>query len=195
MSVVEEARPRSPRAVPGEAGLWLFILADMTLFAVFFAIAIVVRADQHAMYSDSSAALHQGLGAANTLLLLTGSAFVALAVRATRRDASAVAARLFGLAIACALGFVAIKAIEWADLLSQGDSVSTNDFFQLYFMLTGMHLVHVLVGTGALIVIRRRVARRAASRYEPQIVEGGASYWHMVDLLWLVLFPLLYLMG
>jgi nitric oxide reductase NorE protein len=195
MNTVAESRLRSPRAVPGEPGLWLFILADMTLFAVFFAITIVVRADEQTMFSASAAALHQGLGAANTLLLLTGSAFVALAVRATRRDAAALAARLLALAICCALGFVALKAIEWADLLSNGHSVSSNDFFALYFMLTGMHLVHVLVGTGALIVIRRRVLQRAAARFEPQIVEGAASYWHMVDLLWLVLFPLLYLIG
>jgi nitric oxide reductase NorE protein len=195
MSAVSDARPRSPRAVPGEPGLWLFILADMTLFAAFFAITTVVRADEPAMFARSSEALHQGLGAANTLLLVTGSAVVAMAVRATRRDAPDVAGRLLALAIWCALAFVAIKAIEWADLLSNGHSVSTNDYVALYFMLTGLHLVHVLVGTGALIVIRRRVLRRAAGRFEPQIVEGGASYWHMVDLLWLVLFPLLYLIG
>ena len=116
MSATAQSPLRSPRAVPGEPGLWLFILADMTLFAVFFAITIVVRADQQAMFSASSAALHQGLGAANTVLLVTGSACVALAVRATRRDAAAPAARLLGLAIACALGFVAIKAIEWAEI-------------------------------------------------------------------------------
>ena len=193
MSSSPDAQLRSPRGIPGEAGLWFFILADMTVFAVFFAITVVVRADQPAMFSASAGALHQGLGAANTALLLTGSALVALAVRAVRRDEHALGARMMSAAIACALGFIAIKGLEWGLLLNEGHSVSSNDFFQLYFLLTGMHLVHVLVGTGALLVVRRRVLSPVPATSDMQIIEGGASYWHMVDLLWLVLFPLLYL--
>lgn len=194
MSTSPDAQLRSPRAIPGEAGLWMFILADMTIFAVFFAITVVVRADQPEMFAASSGELHQGLGAVNTVLLLTGSALVALAVRAARRDEAALSARMMSVAIACALGFLATKALEWGLLLGDGHSPSTNDFFQLYFLLTGMHLVHVLIGTGALLVVRRRILRPVPAPADIQIVEGGASYWHMVDLLWLVLFPLLYLL-
>ncbi|WP_354701416.1 Cytochrome c oxidase subunit 3 [Paraconexibacter sp. AEG42_29] len=195
MSTAEDGRLRSPGAIPGEGGLWLFILADMTLFALFFAIVLIVRADDPAMFARSSAELHQGLGLTNTLLLLTGSGLVAAAVRATRRADDRLAARLLGAAIVCAAGFLAIKAIEWRDLLANGHSVSTDSFFQLYFMLTGMHLAHVLIGTATLVFLLRRLRQPAPGPHDARLLEGGAGYWHMVDLLWLVLFPLLYLIG
>jgi nitric oxide reductase NorE protein len=194
MSVRSTAVPRSPRAIPGEAGLWLFLLADMTVFAVFFAATVVVRSGDHALFARSSEQLHQGLGTVNTLLLLTGSACVALALRAFRAGASVDARRLVDAGIACACAFVAIKAVEWTDLLRHDHAPSSNDFFQLYFLLTGLHTLHVVGGTIALLVIRGRVVRAAPTIVDTQIVEGAASYWHMVDLLWLVLFPLLYLL-
>jgi nitric oxide reductase NorE protein len=195
MAVPPTAAPRSPRAIPGEAGLWLFMLADMTVFAVFFIATVVVRSGDHELFTRSSAQLHQGLGTANTLLLLTGSACVALAVRAFRTGASIGAGRLVNAAVACACAFVAIKAIEWTDLLRHDHAPSSNDFFQLYFLLTGLHILHVLAGTAALLLTRHRFLRPAPTVVDTQIVEGAASYWHMVDLLWLVLFPLLYLLG
>lgn len=194
MAVQETAAPRSPRAIPGEAGLWLFMLADMTVFAVFFVATVVVRSGQQALFARSSEQLHQGLGTANTLLLLSGSACVALALRGFRAGATVHAHRLVTAAIGCACAFVAIKAIEWTDLLRHGHAPSSNDFFQLYFLLTGLHILHVLGGTIALLVIRGRVLKPAPTIVDTQVVEGAASYWHMVDLLWLVLFPLLYLL-
>ena len=179
------------RRFPGEAGLWVFLLADMAFFAAMFVIVLVVRADHPALFTRSSAQLDTSLGALNTFLLLGGSLAVVLGVGAARR-ASAAAPRLLGVAIACGVGFIAIKGVEWGQQFADGTSVRTNEFWGLYFMLTGIHLAHVVVGIGVL-----TAARRALQRPAPNLnfVDGGACYWHFVDLLWLVLFPLLYLLG
>lgn len=183
------------REVPGEPGLWGFILADMTLFAALFAAALVVRADQPGVYRSGSESLHQGLGVADTVLLLTGSALVATAVRSARGAGVASALRALELAAGCAVAFVALKILEWGLLVHAGHRPSSNDFFELYFMLTGMHLVHAAVGTGALLAMRSRLRSVEPVPQRSRFVEGGASYWHMVDALWLVLFPVLYLIG
>jgi nitric oxide reductase NorE protein len=183
---------RSPGRVPGEPGLWVLVLADMTVFAVLFVLVVVTRAEHPTMFASSTATVHQGLGVLDTLLLLTASGFVALAVRATRLGSRQLAGRLLGGAAACAVGFLGVKAVEWGSLLHQGHTPSTNAYYQLYFMLTGMHLVHVLIGTAVLLGVRRKVTRGTDT---PRLLEGSASYWHMVDALWLGLFPLLYLLG
>jgi nitric oxide reductase NorE protein len=183
---------RSPDRIPGEIGLWLLILSDMLVFGVLFVLVLVTRAEHPTMFARSTATVHQGLGVVDTLLLLTASVAVALAVRSTRAGLRRPAGQLLGIAAACAVGFLGVKAFEWGSLLHAGHSPSSNDYYQLYFMLTGMHLVHVLIGTCVLLFARRRVA---AGTDTPQLLEGSASYWHMVDALWLGLFPLLYLMG
>ncbi|WP_372788109.1 cytochrome c oxidase subunit 3 [Paraconexibacter sp.] len=187
-------RPGTP-AVPGEPGLWLLILLDMTVFAVFFAAALAIRADQSEMYGAASAALHPEIGAANTVLLLTASVFVALGTRTAREGAYVVSARFLTWALACGLAFCAGKVYEWAELLDRGLTPSTNDFFSLYYMVTGMHLVHVLIGLGALCVMRAWLLRANGRETSLRLVDGGGCYWHMVDLLWLVIFPILYLLG
>ncbi len=193
---VHQARPieelRSPDRIPGEVGLWVLILSDMLVFAVLFVLVVVVRAQQPTMFARSTQTVHQGLGVLDTALLLTGSAAVALAVRATRAGIRRLATRLLGIAAACALGFLGVKAFEWGALLHQGHAPSSNEYYQLYFMLTGMHLVHVLIGTCVLLAVRKKVS---VGTDTPRLLEGSASYWHMVDALWLGLFPLLYLIG
>ena len=183
---------RSPGRVPGEVGLWVLILSDMLVFAVLFVLVVVVRAQHPTMFAASTRTVHQGLGVLDTVLLLTGSGAVALAVRATRMGVRGLATSLLGAASACAVGFLGVKAFEWGALLHQGHTPSSNQYYQLYFMLTGMHLVHVFIGTCVLLAVRRKVA---AGTYTPRLLEGSASYWHMVDALWLGLFPLLYLIG
>jgi nitric oxide reductase NorE protein len=103
------------------------------------------------------------------------------------------ATRLIAAALACGFGFVIIKAFEWAGHLVHGFDPMSNFFWRYYYILTGAHLFHLLLGMAVLKFIhaQTRVSRLTASRF--RFVEGGACYWHMVDLLWVVLFPLLYL--
>lgn len=187
-----EAEAGARRRVPGEEGLWVFILGDMIVFALFFGTILVTRADDRAMVADAQEALHPALGILNTVLLLTGSLLV---IHALRRlgDGSRKAAVLLALTLLCATGFAAVKVTEYALLVGDGYSGGTNDFFMYYFVFTGIHLAHLVIGAIIVACLLRVALRRHPSEGQLRFAECGAIYWHMVDLLWLVLFPLLYL--
>jgi nitric oxide reductase NorE protein len=178
--------------IPGEPGLWIMLLGDMVVFAVFFGTILVLRGRHPELILSSQPALHQGLGVTNTLVLLTSSLLVANGVRLARaRDARAP--RLFLGALACAVVFAGIKAIEYTDLGTNGHSPGTNDFFTYYFVFTGIHLGHVVLGSVGLIVASRLARSTHTGRNRDSWLEGIACFWHLVDLLWIVLFALLYL--
>jgi len=181
------------RRVPGEVGTWVFILGDMTVFAFVFATYLVARAGDTALFTAGQQHLDATVGAVNTLLLLASSLCVVAAVRATARRDARTARLLFGGAMGCGLGFVLNKYVEYSDKLSSGLKPATNDFWTYYYVLTGLHLFHLVVGLAVLAFAIRQAGnpRLTARRYA--YVEGGACFWHMVDLLWIVLFPLLYL--
>jgi len=103
----------------------------------------------------------------------------------------------------CGLGFAAVKIIEYREKITAGITLTTNDFYMYYYIFTGLHFLHVLIGMGVLVFLwfkaRAAVQRKGElsdgdNEKEMMLIESGASYWHMVDLLWIVLFPLLYLM-
>lgn len=193
------ATPAEPRAapagrgVPGEPGIWVFILGDMLMFGVFFGAFLVQRGQDPALFAQSREALTVGVGAANTLVLLTSSLFVATAVRAHRTGRRADARRLVALAGACAAIFAAIKVSEWIVELDAGHDPGENLFFTYYFVLTGVHFLHLVIGSVVLACWWRLLRRPPGPAGERRLVECSASYWHMVDLLWVVLFPVLYL--
>jgi nitric oxide reductase NorE protein len=184
------AQPRGH--IPGEAGLWIFLLGDMIMFSVFFGFIAVLHGRQPAMFRASQQVLHPGLGLLNTLLLLTASALV---VRGLRQLRSARRARTLPAAILCALAFAAVKGSEYALVIRGGHTPSSNDFFMYYFVFTGIHLAHLVIGLGALTVLIVLSRRPALGRGGLLVAEGAAAYWHMVDLLWLVLYPLFYLVA
>lgn len=184
---------RKVRHLPGEEGTWVFILGDMTVFAVFFATYLYYRGQQRQLFIDSQRHLVQGFGVTNTLLLLVSSLFVVLGMRAIRQRRSDVGPWMFVGAMVCGLGFSAMKFLEYGEKLSAGITPATNSFFMYYFILTGLHFFHLLLGMVVLAFLVRasRHPDMSAKRYA--FVEGGACFWHMVDLIWIVLFPLLYL--
>jgi len=188
---VEEPVRRPERHLPGEAGLWVFILGDMVMFAVFFGVILVTRGQHPQVFRAGQQHLHVGLAVVNTILLLTGSWLVAKGMRSLVLGGGS--SRLFLGALGCAFGFAAVKVVEYADLVGAGLTPATNDFFMYYFVFTGIHLAHLLIGAVLLTcmtVVARRPEQSAGSR---TFAECGGVYWHMVDMLWLVLFPLLYL--
>ncbi|MGW5110637.1 cytochrome c oxidase subunit 3 [Nocardia sp. NPDC004123] len=186
-------RSSSGPPVPGEVGVWVFVLGDMIVFSVFFGVFAYSRSSQVEVFEQARTTLNLGLGAINTLLLLTGSLFVALAVHAVRANADRLAARLIALALLCGTAFVANKAIEYHSEVSTGHTPGTNDFYMYYFVFTGIHLLHLLLGLVVLTIMWRLVRRRVATLKDHATLESGAIYWHLVDLLWIILFPLLYL--
>lgn len=188
-----EARRREPGHIPGEGGLWVFIFGDSGMFAVLFCAYLVSRSHETSLFNASQLTLNQTVGVINTVLLLSSSLLVALGVSAVRRQAGTLAPALLAGALACGLGFVAMKAAEYGEKFTAGITPGTNSFFQYYFIVTGVHLFHVVLGLGVLIALiwKSRTHQRSPARLA--FIEGGACLWHLVDLLWIVLFPLLYL--
>lgn len=179
--------------LPGEIGVWLFIGADLIMFSVLFAAFLHVRAEQLSVFTAGSAQLSQVFGLVNTLLMLSSSWCVATGVKAARLHHRNVAIASFWGALACALGFWIVKLFEYAEKLGAGLTVSTNDFFMMYFVYTGIHLLHVTVGMGVLTLMLFSARAGTFNAVKLRNIESGASFWHLVDLLWIVLFPLLYL--
>lgn len=180
------------RRIPGEEGLWVFLLGDMSIFAIFFGTILVERAADPHMFRTSQAVLHSNYAVINTCLLLVGSFLVVRAVERVR-DGGGGAPVLFVLTVVCAVGFACIKSYEYYTLVQDGYTPATNEFFTYYFAFTGIHLLHLIVGTFLLIWLAIHTKRKPSSERQVKFVEIGACYWHMVDGLWLLLFPLLYL--
>ncbi|MGP1630084.1 MAG: cytochrome c oxidase subunit 3 family protein [Giesbergeria sp.] len=188
---------RLPHEAPrlrGDLGVWLVILLELLTFAILFVSYAFARIRELDLFNASQATLNLHTGALNTVLLISGSACVAAAVQAMGRDARAACSRWLLGALACGSGFVAIKLWEYADKLAEGVDLSTNTFYMFYLLLTAFHFLHVLVGLLALAWLWWRVRRGAYGSSDLHALETGAAFWHMVDLLWIVLFPLVYVM-
>ena len=181
------------RRVPGEEGIWVFVLGDMTVFALFFGTFMYSRGKNPAVFARDHAELHVALGTLNTVLLLSSSLLVVLAVQRVLAGQHAGAWRLIAVALCSGAGFVAVKAVEWTQLLAARKGVGSGEFFSYYFMFTGIHLLHVLIGLAVLsrlIVVTRRAE---FTDKQARLCETGGIFWHMVDLLWVVLFAVFYL--
>jgi len=179
--------------LPGEIGIWIFVCGDLMVFTLFFVLIALGNRDQAALFAQSRALLDVRLGLLNTLLLLTGSWLVAAGVGDARNDQDARARVKFAFAIGCALGFIADKAIEWSALLGAGKTPATNDFYMYYYVFCGIHLFHVVLAILFLGAMIRACARGVRDAGRDRLVESGGVFWHLVDLLWIVLFALLYL--
>jgi len=137
------------------------------------------------VFAAGQAALNANLAGLNTIVLVTSGWAAARATRSARASEKRASRRW--LLIAMALGglFIAIKLTEYAEEIGRGIGLETSPFFTLYFLLTGFHLLHVGLGIVILAVVSR--SAKAAD------VETGTAFWHMVDLLWIVMFPIIYL--
>ena len=187
-------RARAAPRLRGDLGVWLVILMELLTFAILFVSYAFARTRELDLFNASQATLNLHTGAINTVLLISGSACVASAVQAMGRDARGACARWLLGALACGSGFVGIKLWEYAGKMAEGVDLSTNTFYMFYLMLTGFHFLHVLVGLLALAWLWWRVQRGAYDSGDLHALETGAAFWHMVDLLWIVLFPLVYVM-
>lgn len=186
---------KSSGHIPGEAGLWIFLFGDMTIFAAILLTFLWDRRADVDGFKDASHQLIQPIGAVNTLVLLLSSYLVVRAVVAHRADRHVVARGLIVGAMACAAVFAGLKAIEYYAEISAGHTPATGQFFTFYFILTGLHLLHVVIGTALLGAWQLMCRRQRAWSATQRVVEGIACYWHMVDLLWVAIFAIVYLVS
>jgi nitric oxide reductase NorE protein len=185
------------RWVPGEAGVWALIFTDLTVFTVYF-IDVMLQWRQHPdMFARGHAATSLTAGILNTFFLLTASLFIALGVQTVRTGKVDSAQRLFLGGGVAGAAFIVNKYFEWSVKLDHGHTPLTDNFFQLYFVITGIHLLHVCIAMTLLWFVRRRAAQVVGTPTPDQsrFIENCATYWHMVDLLWLGILALFYLIG
>jgi len=206
MAEVSRLQPQFPTlARQREAdhfGMLIFLSTEVLIFGGLFAALFVLRAEHGAEYVKSSKAMHVWLGGLNTAVLLTSSALVALMVEAVRAGSARLARWLLTGAIALGLAFLAIKFTEYG--LEYRDGVvphlsplnlhggADELFMDLYFAATGLHALHVVGGLGLLASL---IWPFGAARRDTSAVFAGnaALYWHLVDVIWLFLYPTLYL--
>jgi len=191
-AIPQKALPRSARHLPGEPGIWMFIFGDMLVFSLFFVTFAWYRNEDVELFRTAQAQLNQAFGVLNTFFMLSSSWFVATAVRMARHGRADSTAACFALAFLCGFGFAVVKLFEYGEKIGAGITPTSNDFFMYYYVFTGIHFMHVLIGMSVL-AFMAVYARRGTCADKIRNIESGASFWHVVDLLWIVLFALLYL--
>jgi nitric oxide reductase NorE protein len=187
--------PAASRArLVGDEGIWFFIAGDLCLFTLLFLLFVTGRMDAPAEFERSRQTLHLDLGLINTLVLITSSYFMARAVVASRRRRRPALRRNLGIALGVGSVFALVKVFEYGSKFASGVSPVSDDFFMYYFALTGLHFLHYLGGMVAILVtlMRSRTAELGAAH--TRWTESVGVYWHMVDLIWIFLFPILYLL-
>lgn len=194
-------------------GMWAFLAQELLFFSGLFVAYGVYRSWYPEMFKAASHQLNKEMGAFNTVVLLFSSFTAAMAVRSSQLGKKKATGNYILVTIACAFGFLVVKYFEYThkfhagllpgryfaphpEHLAHGVTslpAHTESFFSLYFMMTGIHGIHVVVGIGVLIWIWLRNQRGDFSKEFFTPVDITALYWHLVDLVWIYLFPLLYL--
>ena len=182
------------RHLPGDLAVWMFIFAELAVFGILFIGFTVARSLDPATFHAGREVLHPWIGLLNTVALITASYLVATAVHRLRHREQGTRLRLW-MAIAVSTVYTVGKLWEYADLYGQGYNLGTDTFFMFYFFLTFFHFMHVLLGQIILIVLAVKVGNGDYDGTDMNGMESGASYWHMVDLVWLVLFPMVYVLA
>lgn len=174
----------------------MFLLGDMVVFALFFVAFLMERAKNPADFTAAREALGLTIGLTNTMILLVSSLLVVVALNAVRVGRSVLASTLYLAALGCGIMFCGLKITEYVHMIDSGHGPDVDAYYMWFFILTGTHLFHVVIGLVVLWVLWSRSRSRVAvdmSGSTRVVFEGGSCYWHLVDLLWMVLFPVVYL--
>ena len=173
-------------SLPGHPMMWILIVSEILVFGGAFIAFASVRIADPELFRDAQDHLDRFAGAINTMVLLTSGLFAALAVNAMADNRPAISRRWLAAAALFGVVFLAVKAVEYHTKLAAGLTPGTNAFYTLYYLTTGFHALHVVAGILILAIV--------AAKQSLETVEIGTSFWHMVDLVWVLLFPIVYLM-
>ena len=189
----------------GRIGMWLFICTEILLFGGLFLLYSVYRYKHPGDFHDASLDLSRFAGTLNTLVLITSSLTAALAVHELREGRTGRARLLIGATLLLALTFLTVKGFEWGAKFEHGLYPNAPHllslppgqilYFGLYFTMTGLHAIHVIVGMGLFGFCLRSMPRSTAPAGRPALVENATLFWHLVDVIWIFLFPLFYLIS
>lgn len=172
--------------LPGNPMMWLLIWSEMVVFGIgLIGYAVAFHQDPQ-VFLDSQSHLNRFLGGMNTMVLLTSGLCAALAVHFQSLSRGGTARAMLAGAICLGAVFLWIKALEYGEKIELGIDTETNNFYTLYFLLTGFHAVHVIFGMAVLAVV--------GWKNSVENVETGVAFWHMIDLVWVILFSVIYVM-
>lgn len=182
------------KTTPGNIAIWILIYAELTEFALFFIVFLVARSHNQELFAAGPLRLNTVAGALNTLILITSSYFVARAVAAIKAGQRDNSLKWLWLTLGAGAGYCLVKAWEYYWNHSAGIDSKTDIFFSIYYYLTFNHLLHVLVGMCTILFVTIRTHLNTYSAQNHEGLESAACYWHMIDLVWIVIFPLLYVL-
>ncbi len=173
-------------ALPGHPMMWILIVSEILVFGGALIAFAGVRISDVELFRQSQDHLDRLAGALNTMVLLTSGLCAALAVNAIADQKLQTARRWLLGASMLGVVFLCVKAVEYATKIADGFTPTTNAFFTLYYLTTGFHALHVVAGIAILAIVSRKASLHT--------IEIGTTFWHMVDLVWVMLFPIVYLM-
>ena len=176
--------------VPGQPDMWMFVLFESLLFTGYFSVYLISRTQNEQLYLQSQGDLDLRFGVFNTIALLLSSWAIARCVQSARAGAYRSALINAAMTVSFGLVFLASKVTEWVMEIRMGNTFTSNEFFQHYYFLTSIHCIHLLIGFVVLGVVIYQL--RSPARRSQQLIETGATYWHTVDFLWVLIFALLY---
>lgn len=192
-------------------GMWLFLYTELLLFGALFLAYSVYRSIYTKDFEIAASHLDRTIGTVNTIVLLFSSLTVVLAIVAIQKGNKMLSVFMVLLTIGCAVTFLVIKSIEWKAKFEHGIYLVTASnaadasavlsglpqgqqvFYGLYFVMTGLHALHVIVGIGIFIVMLFFIFKDIVHKKDIVFLENSGLYWHIVDLIWIFLFPLYYL--
>lgn len=184
-------------------GMWIFLFTELLLFGGLFLVYSIYRYKNSQAFADAGEELNLVMGTINTIVLITSSLTVALSITAMQKNKPKLAIGLLWLTIVFALVFMINKYFEWQHKIDHGlfpgqehyNMIEPGEklFFFLYYFMTGLHGLHVVVGSILLIFVITRIRQGRVTHDNFVFHENGGLYWHLVDLIWIYLFPLFYL--
>jgi cytochrome c oxidase subunit 3 len=191
--------------VGGRTGMWLFIATELLLFGGLFLLYSMYRLKHPSEFHAGSMELSRFFGTLNTCVLITSSFTVAMAIHMLKENKIKNAILFILSTIGFALMFLIVKSFEWSEKFHHGlypnAAVLMNKpkgeilYFGLYYLMTGLHAIHVTVGIGVLSIVLLMVKRGRITPGHPIVLENAGLYWHLVDVIWIFLFPLFYLIS
>jgi len=194
---ISETKNHSPNQAVETAklGIWCFLATEVLLFGALFTAYTIFRVSDPRMFLTEHLKLNRIFGAVNTIVLICSSLSVALGIAAIRQGKQRMLRICLILTLVLAATFLGVKYAEYSEHIALGELPGTNNFFSLYYMMTGLHAIHVCGGMAALGTMLVMAYRGKFSAEYNTPVEITGLYWHFVDLVWIYLFPLLYLIG
>jgi len=177
---------------PGGILIWIIIFMELITFGIASIFFLSEGRSNIDTFTESTSHLNLLVGTINTMILLISGYFAAISIEQFKKGDLKKSKRSLIFTLLGGLVFIILKSYEYFEKLEQGYTIIFNDFFSFYWLLTGFHLIHLLVGMVILLFLYRSLNRKGKDA-DPDDFEAGTAFWHMCDLIWLMLFPILYL--